>query len=68
MYANGQGVPRDYVESVKWYRKAAEQGNANAQHGLGVMYHNGFGVERDDNEATKWFRKAAEQGHYGKPE
>src|SRR5262249_18735011 len=22
-YANGQGIPRDYVEAVKWYRRAA---------------------------------------------
>jgi TPR repeat protein len=28
MYANGEGVPQDYAEAVKWYRKAAEQGNA----------------------------------------
>ncbi|TFG59172.1 MAG: sel1 repeat family protein, partial [Deltaproteobacteria bacterium] len=41
-----------------------EQGDAKAQHGLGVMYHNGFGVERDDREANKWFRKAAEGGYF----
>ncbi len=22
----GEGVPQDYAEAVKWYRKAAEQG------------------------------------------
>ena len=27
----GQGVARDHVEAVKWYRKAAEQGHAGAQ-------------------------------------
>ena len=26
MYDNGQGVPQDYAEAVKWYRLAAEQG------------------------------------------
>ncbi|MSR43556.1 MAG: hypothetical protein EXS19_05920, partial [Pedosphaera sp.] len=26
MYANGLGVPKDEVEAVKWYRKAADQG------------------------------------------
>jgi hypothetical protein len=66
MYANGEGVGRDYDEAVNWYRKAAEQGDAKAQNALGVMYHNGFGVKRDDKEAKKWFRKAAEQGYYGK--
>ena len=27
MYDNGKGVPQDYAEAVKWYRKAAEQGH-----------------------------------------
>ena len=26
MYSNGEGVPQDYAEAVKWYRMAAEQG------------------------------------------
>lgn len=30
MYANGQGVPRDYVKAVKWFRLAAKQGYAGA--------------------------------------
>ena len=28
IYDIGQGVPRDYAEAVKWYRLAADQGNA----------------------------------------
>ena len=31
MYDNGQGVPQDYKQAVKWYTKAAEQGDADAQ-------------------------------------
>ncbi len=27
MYANGQGVPQDDAEAVKWFRKAADQGD-----------------------------------------
>ncbi|MBM3508219.1 MAG: SEL1-like repeat protein, partial [Alphaproteobacteria bacterium] len=27
MYAEGQGVPQDHAEAVKWYRRAAEQGD-----------------------------------------
>ena len=30
-YLGGQGVPLDFAQSVSWYRKAAEQGNADAQ-------------------------------------
>ena len=37
----GDGAPQDYKEAVKWYRLAAEQGDANAQYNLGVMYDNG---------------------------
>ena len=31
MDANGQGVPQDYKTAVKWFKLAAEQGNAYAQ-------------------------------------
>jgi TPR repeat protein len=63
MYDNGQGVTQDYKESVKWYTKAAEQGNDSAQCNLGVMYNNGEGVPQDYKEAVKWYTKAAEQGY-----
>ena len=62
MYDEGRGVIKDDYEAVKWYRKAAEQGYASAQHNLGVCYANGEGVTQDDVEAVKWFRRAAEQG------
>jgi TPR repeat protein len=26
MYSEGLGVPQDYAEGVKWYRRAANQG------------------------------------------
>ena len=57
------GVPQNYAEVVKWWRKAAEQGYASAQYNLGLMYKNGEGVPEDDVEAAKWYRKAAEQGN-----
>ena len=36
MYLNGHGVPQGYRQAVEWYRKAAEQGYAPAQHDLAV--------------------------------
>jgi TPR repeat protein len=51
------------LESIKWYRKAAEQGDAEAQFNLGVRYANGDGVTKDQSEAVMWYRKAAEQGN-----
>ena len=61
-YGTGKGVEKDYVEAVKWFRKAAEQNFASAQGNLGISYAQGKGVEKDDVEAVKWYRKAAEQG------
>ena len=63
MYANGEGVPEDDAEAVRWYRLAADQGHAYAQHNLGWMYDNGEGVVEDDAEAVRWYRLAADQGH-----
>jgi TPR repeat protein len=69
-YEHGKDVAKDQVEAVKWYRKAAEQNNAEAQYNLGVCYAEGvaknerealFGAARDPGEAVKWYRKAAEQ-------
>ena len=62
-YDKGEGVAKDQVEAVKWYRKAAEQNYAEAQYSLGVCYEHGEGVAKDEAEAVKWFRKAAEQNY-----
>jgi len=55
------GLAKDEVESVKWYRKAAERDNATAQYNLGWRYADGRGVPMDKAEAVRWYRKAAEQ-------
>jgi len=53
---------KDYAGAVKWYKSAAELGDAAAQLTLGVMYDNGKGVPEDDVEAVKWYTMAAAQG------
>jgi TPR repeat protein len=55
------GVPQDFEKAGKWYRLAADQGNATAQSRLGLMYF----VTQDYEEACKWFRRAAYQGDSG---
>ena len=62
MYSDGEGVPQDYKEAIKWYKMAAEQGNTDAQYNLGFMCYNGEGVPQDYKEAIKWYRMAADQG------
>ena len=53
---------QDYQEAVKWYRKAAEAGDAYAQFKLGTCYYYGRGVNQDYAEAANWYRTAANQG------
>jgi TPR repeat protein len=55
------GLRKDDAESVKWYRMAAERGDATAQYNLGWRYADGRGVPVDKAEAVKWYRKAAER-------
>ena len=50
------------IEAAKWYRAAADRGNAEAQFCLGRLYARGDGVPQEFGEAAKWFEKAAEQG------
>lgn len=50
-------------EAVAYYRKAAEQGDAEGEFGLGTMYASGEGVKRDLSEARKWITRAAEKNH-----
>jgi uncharacterized protein len=62
MYAEGDDVPENDVEAVKWYRLAAEQGNVIAQYNLGNMYREGKGTLQNYAKALKLYRLAAEQG------
>ena len=48
---------------MKWFRKAAGQGDAEGQYNLGVRYLLGEGVAKDATEGVKWMSKAAEQGN-----
>ncbi len=56
-YFNAQ----NFAEAVKWYRKAADQNNPDAQIRLATCYNAGLGVAQDFAEGTKWYRKAAEE-------
>jgi TPR repeat protein len=62
MYRSGDGVPKDSAEAVKWFRKAAEQGNAVAQNILGAMYARGDGVPKDLVQAHAWHNIAGAAG------
>ncbi len=63
MYTSGKGVTEDDKEAARWYRKAAEQGNVQAQLFTGMTYALGKGIPQNFEKATCWFHKAAEQGN-----
>ena len=52
-------MPKDYIQSTAWFRKAAEQGNAKGLLFLGGSYYEGRGVAKDYVQAHKWFSLAA---------
>lgn len=52
-----------YDEALAYYRKSAEQGNADGLYGLGVMYSEGSGVKKDFVEARRLITSAAERGN-----
>ena len=62
-YEYGEGVTLLKATAAEWYRKAADQGDADAQYKLGVFYENGYGVIKDEAQAMQWYKKAAEQGN-----
>ena len=63
VYAKGDGVTKDNVEALKWYRKAADQNSAEAQYSLGECYEYGNGVQSNSYSAIKWYTSAAELGY-----
>lgn len=63
MYARGHGVKESNVEAVRWYKLAAEKGDASAQQMLALSYLHGNGTTQSNEEAEKWYVRAAEQGH-----
>jgi TPR repeat protein len=66
LYARGEcGLPQDYAEAAKWYRKAAEQNYVLAQVDLGVCLAKGQGVEQNVVEGYMWVILASRGGGPG---
>ncbi len=58
-YNKGLGVDQDKTEAIKWYKKAADAGETEAEWRLGVKYNVGDGVDIDMQKALQWYLKAA---------
>ena len=55
LHAAGLGTERDTDAAIRWYREAAEHGNAEACLRLGVIYAVGDGVGQDYTAAAEWY-------------
>ncbi len=61
-YYDGDGVPHDDAQAMKWFELAAEQGHINAQSRLGAYYWAGRGVPVDLFKSYFWSTIAMHQG------
>lgn len=66
----GEGVVQNNAEALKYYKLAADQGNAQAQCNIGAIYNHSVvgdlkGVQRDSAKALHYFKLASKQGHAG---
>lgn len=54
---------KDYLKSIPWFEKSANQGNSNAYNSLGIIYQNALGVEKNLKKAYDYYLKGAELGN-----
>lgn len=63
LYHEGdKNTPPDYSNALKWYEKAANHGNTQAQVNCANIYQFGPTAFKDINKAKYWLLKAAETG------
>jgi TPR repeat protein len=65
IYRDGSGVKKDLKEAARWYKLAADLGNAQAQFQLAAAALKGDGIPEDRKLAKSLLEKAAAQGHAG---
>lgn len=63
VYATVNLPSHDPEKSAYWTRKAAEQGDIDAQVRAGYLFRQGEGVPKDLAESVRWFRAAAVRGN-----
>ena len=62
-YYLGEKVAANHGRAAMLFRKAADNGSAEAQFALGCMFQNGQGVAQNYLDAAKWYLKSAQAGN-----
>lgn len=60
LYAQGDGVAKDFSMAAHWYQRAVKFGHPKAQLDLGSMYAFGIGVDRDLARGLQLLEAAAQ--------
>lgn len=60
IYAQGQGVPADHEQAVRWFWEAANEGYTSAQYSLGMAHAGGLGVPQNLVRGLMWLNLALE--------
>jgi TPR repeat protein len=55
-------INKDEKQALEWYRKAANQGCAEAKTAVGICLYKGVGIEPKLSDALSWLKEAAAQG------
>lgn len=61
-YLTGDGVERDPVKAVEYYRRAAEMDEPVGQYNMGIQCARGEGIKRDFAAAISWMEQARDNG------
>ena len=64
MYLKGEGVTKNYANTVKWYSLAAEQGSPVAKGELGGLFMFGTVVPQNFKMGLRYLLQAAEGGYH----
>jgi TPR repeat protein len=62
-YLGHKSFPQNYKNALKWFTKAAEQGDSDSQILLGLMYENAQGVLIDYRLAYMWMNLGGYNGY-----
>jgi hypothetical protein len=68
LYFNGRGTLKDHKKAISWFKKAAEQGEAESQYILGEIYVEGKAIVKSYKNAKYWVQLAYENGFVGAKE
>lgn len=64
IYSRGaRGIPINNEMAIKWYTKAADQGDIEMSYHLGHLYQYGSNVKKDITKAIKFYKQAADYGY-----